>query len=930
MKLFGVFWRWSWVLTIPISLVFAYWVDRTAARTVDFWLRYDITPLTSGVYRIGVLEGEVLYNRIAQGLSPSTWFSRPESSLREVYLYVEESSIAQLDSNLPHSGFEEVSGYIRDGDELLECDLRYRGDFAHHWATHKKSWRVKTKRDELWDGMRKFNLIGPKGYSHLNNYLGYELAREMGLLAPRTEFVELFINGELRGVRLLVEQLDETTLRNSGYMPGDLYSGEMIARDVYRGIGGSPVFEHPEVWQKVAINNHYPEESTAALERLLSLVIEPPSEEVIAGLSQILDMDVWGRFSAYEAVSQCFHFDETHNWRLYWDANRGKFIPVVWDPISLTTHWSPHAPGQTSLDVVGSRLHALLYRSSDFLRSRHRSITEFFAGGMDQRFQGIMDDIAIPLGRALERDVLRRGGSMSLVHQAAMSLKFSKDFALEDLRQEYVAANGEARFARIDDGLALELDGRRPIWSLNVAFGEDLSHLPEVEVRYTVDGRQVRRDVTGACTLAGPELRMDLGLLSQHLPTYRWNRTPLASQQHRTLPAYYEVAIRGAGVDVVTVSADRGSGPETVQEVGDLEPRDNKGMYQVVRPMPLQERVVLSGTVLVSETRELAGDVFIEPGTVFLLEPGASIRFAGRVDAEGTPERPIRFEPADAEQDAWGVVALQGMGTVGSRFRNCEFVGGSGWKTSMFEYSGMVSVHDTADVEFRDCQFRDSRVVDDMVHGVYTQIGFYGCVFDNALMDALDLDISDALVVDCVFRDSGNDAIDLMTARVVVHGTEMSDSLDKGISVGEDTTLLCTDVKISGCAIGVEGKDRSRAYLYNSLFDGNEIAINAYNKNWRYADGGHVFVRKSRFANTRRSVVAAELSSIEVMDCFLDKMPTQPLDRVSFVLSDSMWKLTAKESDPHELPADLAAISSLAEPYFRQIEFAKRGRSAGR
>ena len=927
MKLIRALWRWSLVVTLPVAVVFIYWVDRTAARTADFWLRYDIAPLTSGVFRIGVLEGQVLYNRIAQSLSPSNWFSQEDSPLRQVYLYVDESSLTKLDSNLPHSGFEEVRGYILNGDQMLECDLRYRGDFAHHWATHKKSWRVKTKRDELWDGMRKFNLIGPKGYSHLNNYLGYELAREMGLLAPRTEFVELYINGELSGVRLLVEQLDESTLRNGGYMPGDLYSGEMIARDTYRGVAGSPVFEHPEVWQKVAINNHYPEESTAALQELLSLVIQSPSEELADGLSQILDMDVWGRFSAYETVSQCFHFDETHNWRLYWDANRGKFIPVVWDPIALTTHWSPHAPGQTSLDVVSSRLHALLYRSGDFLRSRHRALADFFAEGTDQRYKGKMFDILNPLYEALQRDVMRRGGTISLIAQAALSLSYSLDFALEDVRREYLESQGGARFARIVDGVALELDGRRPIWSLRVSFDEDLQRLPQVQVRYAVDGRPVNKDVTGACTLVGSELSVDVSFLAQYLPTYRWNRTPLASQQHRAVPAYYELVFDDPGAEVIGLLADQGSGYEEVPEEAALESRDNRGMYQAIPEIPRLDSVVLSGTVVVSETREYTQNVRIEPGTVVLLEPGASVRFTGRVDAEGTADRPIRFEPADAEKDAWGAIALQGIGTQGSRFRYCEFEGGSGWKTPMFEYSGMVSVHDTVDVEFSECSFRDSRVVDDMVHGVYTQIGFYDCVFDNALMDALDLDISEALVVDCVFRDSGNDALDLMASKVVVHGTELVDSLDKGISVGEETTLLCTDIKISGCAIGIEGKDRSQAYVYNSLFDGNDLAINVYNKNWRYGDGGHVYVRKSRFANTRRSIVAAERSSIEVLDCFLDKMPTQPLDRVDFLLSDSMWKLSAKESDPHEFPAELAPVAPFAEPYFRQIEFARRGRT---
>ena len=45
-------------------------------------------------------------------------------------------------------------------------------------------------------------------------------------------------------------------------------------------------------------------------------------------------------------------------------------------------------------------------------------------------------------------------------------------------------------------------------------------------------------------------------------------------------------------------------------------------------------------------------------------------------------------------------------------------------------------------------------------------------------------------VIRCVFRNSGNDSLDLMTSKVVVERTALYDSGDKGISVGENTTLL--------------------------------------------------------------------------------------------------------------------------------------------
>ena len=95
----------------------------------------------------------------------------------------------------------------------------------------------------------------------------------------------------------------------------------------------------------------------------------------------------------------------------------------------------------------------------------------------------------------------------------------------------------------------------------------------------------------------------------------------------------------------------------------------------------------------------------------------------------GTAERPISFAPFEEGQDPWGVIAIKGEGSDGSRFRHCYFREGSGWKQPLAEYSAMFSIHGVQDVLVEDCTFEDSRVVDDMVHGVYSSVVFRRCVF---------------------------------------------------------------------------------------------------------------------------------------------------------------------------------------------------------
>ena len=129
---------------------------------------------------------------------------------------------------MPQSGYDYVKGRILIDGKLAKGDLKYRGDTFYRWAWDKKSMRIRTSRQTLFEGLRYVNLLSARSKEQLNNYLSYRLASLMGLVAPRTELVRVFINGKDRGVHFLVEQLRETTIRQANLMPGDLYSLSLI------------------------------------------------------------------------------------------------------------------------------------------------------------------------------------------------------------------------------------------------------------------------------------------------------------------------------------------------------------------------------------------------------------------------------------------------------------------------------------------------------------------------------------------------------------------------------------------------------------------------------------------------------------------------------------------------------------------------------
>jgi hypothetical protein len=261
-----------------------------------------------------------------------------------------------------------------------------------------------------------------------------------------------------------------------------------------------------------------------------------------------------------------------------------------------------------------------------------------------------------------------------------------------------------------------------------------------------------------------------------------------------------------------------------------------------------------------------------------------------------------------------------------------EMSHGSGLKTTRAEYSAGLSIHDVDQVVVEDCTLSDSQVVDDMVHAVYSTVEFRRCLFERSLMDALDIDISEALVEDCTFVESGNDALDLMTSTVAVVNCSMLQSGDKGASVGEDTRAFFVNCTMERCLIGIQIKDRSQATLANCAVLGNHLGIDAYKKNWRYDSGGFAWVYNSVVEGNQTSFGADRVSSIQVHDSFIAERPELGPKEARRILFDH-WSEKGTSSEgayrgPFRFPDDSASLPVFLAPFWSRAVPTRRGPAA--
>jgi len=860
---------WSWVITVPISLVGSYLLYRAADRTYTYSVRYGGEKEELQFDRIVRYEARQLANfvrvKFLQGLG------KEGTSLKSLHVVVPEANLAKLEAHMPQSGFEYVDGRMIRDDRLQKVKIKYRGDTFYRWAWDKKSLRIKTSKKSLFEGIRSVNLLAPRSEEQLNNYLSYRLANMMGILAPRTELIRLFLNGEDRGVHILVEQIKEMTLRNASLMPGDIYRGELIGKDRFGpGAPTGSLFQSAAVWDKVAINNHFADSSKAPLARLISLIEQSHSPEAQKQLSEILDIKAWGRFSAYESLAQTTHTDEIHNWRMYFDPWRSQFVPIVWDPMG----WHGTLRGQPiRVEFINNSLMSALFNNGDFIRARSEALHSFFANNTDQEFLELVSSTSNIMAREVSTDPYLKPANPAQVEGHVRKLEGmirevfgEKDdlFLENDSRLDLVVAS-----TRLDhQNLDLVVRGKHPIERLRLNLSEAVKTPPKVTAYYHLTTSEEEIDLPVVTANAGASLVIRGGFLPNlTVATEARNRGSLQSA-----PGFYRINLKGLNQNTKILSAEvnRGQGWIPAEAVDSITPTVFSQLYAPVAVNTVPEPITWSGEVTLEGHQILDQPLIIEPGTTVNLTPGATLVLKHRLTAIGTREAPIRFVPARDEQEPWGAIVLSGRGADGSALSHCEMAGGSGLKGDLFEYSAMLSIHDVKDVVISDCQFRDNHVVDDMVHTVYADIRFERVLFKNALSDALDLDISTASISDSHFENSGNDAVDLMTTQANITGSYFKNNGDKGISVGENSQLYAVNNTLKGNLIGVQSKDRSTAVLLNQTFTNNKTALHAYKKNWRYGEGGVIFLGKSTVSGGETSAAAEKRSVIQIFDSYLE------------------------------------------------------------
>ncbi|MCU7835175.1 MAG: CotH kinase family protein [gamma proteobacterium symbiont of Taylorina sp.] len=854
----------SLIITLPVSILFLI----VSINTIFLFFQFKEfvphwAPQEKIIYRIAYVE----YLKLKNSLSSD--FTKKNNE--DPSLIIKNKLFNQLIYDLPDSGYKNKSAFLFLDNDLYKGKLRLRGDNYYHWLFPNKSWRFKTSRKKLINGMHKLNFIIPKENAALNNHMSYKLASQLGLLTPESQFVNLYINGQSNGLKLMIPQIDESFLRKNKRMPNDIYKGDNMGSKKILGAKIN-VFDTPSIWEKASYNNHYLKDERRSLEKLL-----------LDKDYSFLDIDSFARFSFFIDMINSYHFDDSHNWIFYYDNYYEKMYPIIWDTLGWWEGWDK----KHNVNIASSLFLKDLYSNYEFLYKKYEIAYDYFSKS-NHAFIDVMNNEITTLKNkinmnqySLRTDARKMNTAQTLAEIDLFKIKISdrlsvvKDYFLGDVKPEDYA------WSLHNNHLRIAVNGSKMITKVIVKTKNN-DKPEQISLYYLSEEQKVIKSSSKQFVVNNNLIEIRQNLLAmvdlKPIDTTPWHYADFNK-------ASYDFAFDGMDINNIdSVSLEFLNLTKQrvkINRVKNTEIEVFKNAHNVFAQTLNSTPLVWRGDQFFSGFNTIKSNIIIESGSRIIMDKNATLKLLGKVTALGTKENPIIFQAKDKTKP-WNAIVLKDEKANGSIFKHCIFKDGSGDKGDLYEYTAMLSIHNVKELLIEDCAFYDSHRTDDMVHAIYSDVTFKNTSFVNSLSDALDVDISNLVVDHCEFIDSGNDAIDLMTSNAIVSHTRFINSADKGISIGEGSNLLAANNVIRGNEVGMQSKDTSKAYIYNATFSGNKTAVDAYHKNWRYSEGGSIFVENSVFKNNIDNATVGKKSKIVINN--------SAMDTVDMIDADSLLK----------------------------------------
>lgn len=695
---------------------------------------------------------------------------------------------------------------------LVPIRLRYKGDWMDHLRRHKPSFRIKVRAPDTWNRLKVFSVHTPKSRGFLREWFYHQFLFREGLLATRYDFIKVVVNEDSLGVYAYEEHFDlslpEYNQRREG--PIIKFDEEAVwyAR-IQSFLHGQPNLSLSEAWlnsygssepvpfQETKINNSPTLQKQYETAQGLLVAFQfglKPAEEVF-------DIEKTARHLAIMDITKAYHNIIWHNLRFYFNPVIERLEPIAFDgftnlgamdrfPTPFMGYGIDQKVGYFSGDYMNS-----LFLDETFMASYLKALYEFSDSTYINTLLEALEPGLIDREKFLKEEFADSQFDREEIKRRARNI-FT---VLLPINQVAVKARIQERNNR-EIKLAVSNAHVVPLKIVGTGRSTNFVSFP-LDTAITLNAYNPSRPLHYTHLSVNPE------------SAYVFYRLPgfdslYFSKMLDLKVADWEIASTKIGSTLMPVE-------DPIFTAVDDRIIFPKGKFQV------KESIVIPKGYKVT----------FDAGCQIDFIQGAGFICKSPVQMFGTEEEPIRILSSD--NTATGFTVLQA-----SSKSFCDYVIFEGLNTlaiDNWQLTGAVTFYES-DIKMHHCYFLDAKC-EDALNIIRSDVNMDYCRIVDASYDGLDLDFCAGYLEHCLFENSGNDGLDLSGSKLRLGSIEITGAGDKGLSVGEQSTITFTSGTIAGAKVAVAVKDLSGLHIVDINLIRCDNGFAAYQKKPEFGGG---------------------------------------------------------------------------------------------
>jgi len=750
----------------------------------------------------------------------------------------------------------------------MKSSLRLKGDWLDHLHGNKWSFRVKLKKGNSWNNMRVFSVQNPMARLGVNEWFFHKFLITEGLLTTRYGFIPTTINGDNLGLYAWEEHFTKQLVESQGRREGPivrfqedaLWDTRVFDKNGKRNNLKTPNFETSII--KPFSGSKIIADSILFKQFLIAQNLMYQYKHRLMPASKIFNIEMLAKYFASADVFLTRHSTKMHNQRFYYNPVLCKLEPIAYDCYSdIERYIKSTNPiyGYLHYDAIGSlddeylmarelfndTLFTPLYINYLKKYSSEKFLDSLFDHYKNQiYFYDSLISIEFPEQYFFQYEILENATNIRNELPA-----FKKQFVTmkkenrhwkntsktiinyDTILKDFMAPNLITCYRQKDygDSSYYKIYNFYPDDIIVLGLGTGDKRIKEVIVPVPiVKGFADGKSGTVMFSAENANLNYLFFSIKDHneimtteimlWPEPTAEQTPL--QQMLTAYPFPDTNI--------------------------IEKVENDKVW--IKP----GNVTMSNTVIIP----MGYRVYFHEGTTLNMINKAGFISYSPININGTKQKPVTITSTDFSANGFTVLQANGMSQIkNTSFNNLNTLNYRGWTLT-----GAVNFYES-DVTIINTTFYRNQC-EDALNIIRSNFTLENSVFDYIQSDAFDSDFSEGKVLETKFTNIGNDAIDFSGSQIVIKDVEINNANDKGISGGENSTLLVENTTIKAAGIGLASKDLSIIEVNNCIITDCNYGIVLLQKKPEY--GPSTLILNNTLLRNSKTRSLIELGSIVI------------------------------------------------------------------